>query len=620
MRLPKTGPVLVLLLSIAAMLSASTNVFAGDAERWGASLFGNLKYPADFKHFDYVNVDAPKGGELRYAAIGTFDSLNNYIVKGEQAAGLALIYDTLLEPSLDEPGAEYGLVAQSLSYPDDFSSVTFTLRPEARFNDGKPITTEDVIWSFQTLKKLNPFYAAYYHNVTKAEAVGPRKVHFTFAAKGNRELPQIIGQLPVLPKHYWTGKDAQGRMRDISRTTLDAPLGSGPYKIAQIVPGRTIVYERVKNYWAKDMPAKIGTANFDRIRFDYYGDPTIAFAAFKGDQVDFRVENSSKNWATAYNIPPVNDGRIKREQLRTANGAGMQSFAFNLRRDLFKDARVREAFNWAFDFEWQNKNLFYAQYTRRGSFFANSELASSGVPRGAELKLLEPFKAQLPPELFTAPYVNPKTDGSGNNRANLRRAAELLDQAGCTAKSGARVNAKTGAPLAVEFLLADPMFERVAAPYKQSLERLGIKVTIRTVDAAQYQNRVDNRDFDIVVASFGESLSPGNEQREFWGCEASKRIGSRNLIGICDPVVEKLVDAVIFAKSRDELLAATHALDRVLLWRHYVVPQWYSPFDRVAYWARLAHPAPTPTYSIGFPDIWWYDAAGKAARKAPPAP
>lgn len=620
MRLPKTGPVLVLLLSVAAMLSASTNVFAGDAERWGASLFGNLKYPADFRHFDYVNVDAPKGGELRYAAIGTFDSLNNYIVKGEQAAGLSLIYDTLLEPSLDEPGTEYGLVARSLSYPDDFSSVTFTLRPEARFNDGKPITTEDVIWSFQTLKKLNPFYAAYYRNVTKAEADGPRKVHFTFASKGNRELPQIMGQLPVLPKHYWTGKDAKGRMRDISRTTLDAPLGSGPYKIAQIVPGRTIVYERVKNYWAKDLPAKIGTANFDRMRFDYYGDPTIAFEAFKGNQVDFRVENSSKNWATAYNIPPVRDGRIKREQLRTANGAGMQSFAFNLRRDLFKDARVREAFNWAFDFEWQNKNLFYAQYTRTNSFFANSELASSGVPRGAELKLLEPFKAQLPPELFTAPYANPKTDGSGNNRANLRRAAELLDQAGWTAKSGARVDAKTGAPLAVEFLLADPMFERVVGPYKQSLERLGIKVTLRTVDTTQYQNRVDNRDFDIVVASFGESLSPGNEQREFWGCEASKRVGSRNVIGICDPVVEKLVDAVIFAKSRDELLTATHALDRVLLWRHYVVPQWYSPFDRVAYWARLAHPVPTPTYSTGFPDIWWYDAAGKAARKAPSAP
>ncbi|MDR3500054.1 MAG: extracellular solute-binding protein [Parvibaculum sp.] len=622
MRLPKTGPVLALLLTIAAILAADTSAVADEAgvERHGASLFGNLKYPPDFKHFDYVNVNAPKGGELRYAAIGTFDSLNGFIVKGSQAAGLSLIYDTLLESSLDEPSSEYGLVAQSLSYPADYSSVTFTLRPEARFNDGTPITAEDVIWSFQSLKKLNPFYSAYYHNVTKAEAMGAHKVRFSFATRGNRELPQIMGQLPVLPKHYWTGKDAAGRARDISRTTLDAPLGSGPYRIAQVVPGRTIVYERVKDYWARNLPAKIGTANFDRMRFDYFGDPTIAFEAFKGDQVDFRLENSSKNWAISYDIPPVKDGRIVREMLPKANGAGMQSFAFNLRRDLFKDERVREAFNWAFDFEWQNKNLFYGQYTRTGSFFANSELASSGVPGGAELKLLVPFKTQLPPELFTTPYKNPSTDGSGNNRANLRRAAELLDAAGWTAKSGMRVDAKTGKPLAVEFLLADPMFERVVGPYKQSLERLGIKVTLRTVDSAQYQNRVDNRDFDIIVASFPESLSPGNEQRDFWGCDAAKTSGSRNVIGICDPVVEKLVDAVIFAKSRDELLTATHALDRVLLWRHYVVPQWYLPYERVAYWARLAHPKPTPTYSIGFPDIWWYDAEGKAARKASTAP
>jgi microcin C transport system substrate-binding protein len=622
MRLPKTGPVLALLLTIAAILAADTSAIADEAgvERHGASLFGNLKYPPDFKHFDYVNINAPKGGELRYAAIGTFDSLNGFIVKGSQAAGLSLIYDTLLESSLDEPSSEYGLVAQSLSYPADYSSVTFTLRPEARFNDGKPITAEDVIWSFQSLKKLNPFYSAYYHNVTKAEAIGAHKVRFSFATRGNRELPQIMGQLPVLPKHYWTGKDAAGRARDISRTTLDAPLGSGPYRIAQVVPGRTIVYERVKDYWARNLPAKIGTANFDRMRFDYFGDPTIAFEAFKGDQVDFRLENSSKNWAISYDIPPVKDGRIVREMLPKANGAGMQSFAFNLRRDLFKDERVREAFNWAFDFEWQNKNLFYGQYTRTGSFFANSELASSGVPGGAELKLLEPFKTQLPLELFTTPYKNPSTDGSGNNRGNLRRAAELLDAAGWTAKSGMRVDAKTGKPLAVEFLLADPMFERVVGPYKQSLERLGIKVTLRTVDSAQYQNRVDNRDFDIIVASFPESLSPGNEQRDFWGCDAAKTSGSRNVIGICDPVVEKLVDAVIFAKSRDELLTATHALDRVLLWRHYVVPQWYLPYERVAYWARLAHPRPTPTYSIGFPDIWWYDAEGKAARKASTAP
>jgi microcin C transport system substrate-binding protein len=608
-----------LFVSALAVVSLAGPVQAAEAERHGASLFGDLKYPEGFKRFDYVNPDAPKGGELRYAALGTFDSLNPFIVKGQVAAGAAMIYDTLLEPSLDEPGAEYGLIAKSLSYPDDFSSVTFTLRKEARFNDGKTVTAADVIWSFETLKKLNPFYAAYYHNVTKAEALGPDKVRFSFSMKGNRELPQIVGQLPVLPKHYWAGKGAGGKARDISQTTLEAPLGSGPYRIARIVPGRTIVYERVKDYWAKDLPVKIGTANFGTMRFDYYGDPTVAFEAFKGDQVDLRLENSAKNWATGYNIPAVKDGRIVLEKLRTQNGAGMQSFAFNLRRDIFKDERVREAFNWAFDFEWQNKTLFYGQYTRTGSYFENTELAARGVPSGEELEMLEPFRKELPAALFTTPYTNPKTDGSGNNRQNLRKAGELLDAAGWKIVDGKRADAK-GNPLAVEFLLADPMFERVVAPYKQSLERLGIKVTLRTVDAAQYQNRVDNRDFDIVVQSFPQSLSPGNEQRDFWGCAAAKEPGSRNVIGICDPAVEKLVDRVIFAKSRAELLAATHALDRVLLWRHYVVPQWYSPFDRVAYWARLAHPKPTPTYSIGFPDIWWFDASGKAAKKAPTKP
>ncbi|HUD51094.1 extracellular solute-binding protein [Parvibaculum sp.] len=617
MTFSKAGFALALMVSIAGAAGISSAARA-DAERHGASLFGDLKYGPDFKHFDYVNPQAPKGGTLRYAALGTFDSLNAFIVKGEQAAALTLVYDTLLEPSLDEPGAEYGLVAESLSYPDDFSSVTFTLRKEARFQDGKPITLEDVIWSFETLKKLHPFYAAYYRNIEKAEKVGADKVRFVFSVKGNRELPQITGQLPVLPKHYWTGKDAKGRPRDISQTTLEAPIGSGPYRIAQVVPGRSIVYERVKDYWAKDLPAKVGTNNFDRLRFDYYGDPTVAFQAFKADQVDFRIESSAKSWATGYDFPAIRDGRVKREQIRTHNPSGMQGFAFNLRRDVFKDERVREAFDWALDFEWQNKNIFSGQYARTDSYFANSELASNGVPQGLELDMLKPFEKDLPPALFTTPYSNPKTDGSGNNRANLRHAAELLDAAGWKIVNGQRV--KDGKQLSVEFLLADPQFERIVAPYKQSLDKLGIKTALRTVDTAQYQNRVDNRDFDIIVSSFPQSLSPGNEQREFWGCEAATRVGSRNVIGICDPVVEKLIDRVIFAKSRAELVAATHALDRVLLWRHYVVPQWYSPFTRVAYWARLAHPKAMPDYAIGFPDIWWYDASGKAAGKAPQTP
>ena len=490
---------------------AATQAQSAETVRHGVSLFGSLKYAPDFKHFDYVNVDAPKGGMVRVGAIGSYDSLNNFIVRGDSAAGLNLIYDTLMVPSLDEAGSEYGLIAKSVSYPEDYSSVTFNLRDNARFHDGKPITTGDVIWSFETLKKINPFYSAYYRNVAKVEATGPHQVRFTFSISGNRELPQIMGQLPVLPKHFWTAKDASDQARDISQTTLAIPLGSGPYKIEKMDTGRSITYVRVKDYWGKDLPAKVGSDNFDEIRFDYYGDPTIAFEAFKGDRVDFRRENSSKNWATGYDVPPVKDGRILREKLRTQNGQGMQAFAFNMRRDIFKDARVREAFNWAFDFQWENKNLFYGQYTRTDSYFVNTELASSGVPEGAELKLLEPFRADLPPALFTVPYSNPSTDGSGNNRQNLREASKLLGEAGWKTVDGVRVNAE-GKPLEVEFLLSDPTFERVVAPYRQSLERLGIKVTLRTVDSAQYQNRVDNRDFDIIVQSFGQSLSPGNEQ------------------------------------------------------------------------------------------------------------
>ena len=602
-----------LVLAVVGLMVTSNLPACSDEARHGVSLFGTPKYPAGFKHFDYVNPQAPKGGMLRYAVVGSFDSLNSYIVTGQAAAGLNFIYDTLLESSLDEAGSEYGLIAESISYPDDFSSVTFTLRKAARFNDGKPVTADDVVWSFETLKKLNPFYSAYYKNVSKAEALSPDKVRFTFSMKGNRELPLIMGQLPVLPKHYWLAKDAKGNTRDISKTTLEAPVGSGPYRVGEVKPGNSITYERVKNYWGKDLAVNIGTDNFDRLRFDYYRDPEVALVAFTGDRADVNVESSAKNWATRYNIPPVKDGRIKLEKLRTKNSDGMQGFVFNIRRDVFKDERIREAFNYAFDFEWANKTLFYGQYTRNDSFFVNSELASSGVPTGDELKLLEPFRAELPSALFSGAYKNPLTDGSGNNRGNLAEAGKLLDAAGWKIVNGKRIDAK-GNVMTIEFLLNNPIFERIVAPYQQSLERLGIKSIVRTVDSAQYQTRVDTRDFDIIVQSFGQSLSPGNEQRDFWGCDAAKRNGSRNVIGICDPAVEALIDKVIFAKSRKDLVTATHALDRVLLWKHYVVPQWYSPFERVAYWTRVAHPEPTPDFSIGFPDIWWYrpDAKGPA--------
>lgn len=599
---------LALLLMLAGLVSGGLTFSARAAdtvEHHGLSLFGDLKYKPGFKHFDYVNPKAPKGGILRMPAIGSFDNLNLFIVKGEPAGGVDMIYDRLLATNLDEPGSEYGLVAESVSYPPDYSAVTFTLRKEARFHDGKPITPEDVIWTFEKVKASHPFYNAYYANVLRAEKISANKVRFVFSGPGNRELPQIVGQLPVLPKHYWTGKDKNGKARDFSQTTLEAPLGSGPYRIAQIVPGRTLVLERVKDYWAKDLPVNVGINNFDTLRYEYFKTPVTAFQAFTSGQVDWWIESSAKQWATAYDIPPVKDGRIIRQIVERKTPAAMQGFAFNLRHAKFKDPRVREAFNWAMDFEWQNKNLFYGQYKRTGSYFANSELAATGIPQGAELALLKPFEKDLPAALFTAPYKNPVTDGSGNNRANLRKASELLREAGWTIQNGKLTNAK-GEVFQVEFLLDSEQFQRVVAPYKQSLERLGIQVSLRVLDndSAQYQNRLDNRQFDIIVGSFGQSLSPGNEQREFWGCDASKRVGSRNVAGICDKVVEALIDKIIFAKSREELLTATHALDRVLLWRFYMVPHWNSPI-RMAYWRGLAQPETPPPYAIGFPDVWW---------------
>lgn len=581
--------------------------------RHGSSLFAELKYGPDFKHFDYVNPEAPKGGLLRYGVFGSFDSLNGFIVKGQAAAGIALLYDTLMSPSLDEAASEYGLVAESVRHPKDYSSVIYTLRPQARWHDGEKITPEDVIWTFEALKKNHPFYNAYYANVVKAEKSAEHEVTFTFNQTGNRELPQIVGQLPVLPKHYWTGKTSTGAARNFAETTLEPPLGSGPYKVSNVQPGRSITYERVKDYWAKDLPVNIGANNFEKMRFEYYRDMTVALEALKGDRVDLRIENSAKNWATEYDIPPVKRGDLKKEEVPSLNPQGMQAFVFNIRREKFKDSRVREAFNWAFDFEWMNKTLFYGQYTRTGSYFANSELAATGLPEGQELSLLRKFENELPPEIFTEPYRNPSTDGSGNNRANLRKAAALLKEAGWAVKDGKLTNGK-GEIMTVEFLLDQPTFERVIAPFQQSLDKLGIQSTLRTVDTSQYQNRTDNRDFDIIVETFGQSLSPGNEQREFWGCEAAKAPGSRNSIGICDPIVEELIDRVIYADSRAELIAASKALDRVLLAGHYVVPQWYSPNTRVAYWSRLKHPGKMPPYSIGFPTIWWMDSSAPAPK------
>jgi microcin C transport system substrate-binding protein len=576
--------------------------------RHAVSLIGTPKYPADFQHFDYVNPDAPKGGLVRMADIGSFDSLNPILYRGESAAGLGLIYETLMQDSLEEPSTSYGLIAEWASYPPDFSSVTFKLRDEARWQDGTPIAPEDVVYSLEINKAANPRMGLYYKNVAKAEATGPNQVTFTFDVKGNRELPMIMGQLTILPKHYWTGKDANGNQRDPLKTTLEPPLGSGPYRIKQMTPGRTISYERVADYWGKDLPVNRGQWNFDTIRFDYYRDETVAFEGFKAGNLDYWQEASSKNWATAYDFAAVRDGLIKRQEVETERSQPMQCFVFNVRRPQFQDRRVRKAFALAFDFEWANKNLFFGQYARVGSYFQGTELAApADLPQGRELEILNEVKDQVPPEVFTAVHTNPANNSPDDLRGNLRKAVQLLKEAGYEVKDGVLIDTKTGKQLTVEFLLVSPLFERIVQPYIANLQRLGIKATLRMVDSAQYTRRLNVFDYDIVVGNFAQSDSPGNEQRDFWGSEAAGREGSQNLIGIKDPTIDKLVDHVIFAKNREELVAATHALDRVLLWNDFVVPQWFSPKVRIAYWNRYGQPAKLPGLTPGFMQVWWLD-------------
>ncbi|XSG81604.1 MAG: extracellular solute-binding protein [Methyloligella sp. ZOD6] len=587
---------------------------AEDVHDHAISLIGEPKYPADFSHFDYVNPDAPKGGRVRMAAIGGFDSLNPVLYKGASAAGLGLIYESLTASSLDEESTAYGQIAEWISHPDDYSSVTFKLRDGAKWHDGKPITVEDVIYSLEVNKEANPQLGLYYKNVKSAEKTGDRQVTFTFDSKNNRELPFIMGQLTILPKHWWTGKDANGNQRDPLKTTMEPPLGSGPYKIKKVVPGRSISFERVDDYWGKDLPINKGQYNYDTIRFDYYRDQTVAFEAFKAGSLDYHTESSAKNWATAYDFEAVKKGWIVKQEVPVGTAAPMQSFVFNLRRDKFDDVRVRRAFNLAFDFEWSNKNLFFGQYERVGSYFENTELAApKTLPEGRELEILEEVKEDVPPEVFTQVHENPTTEGKGGLRGNLRKAVKLLNEAGWKVKNGVLTNEKTGEKMQVEFLLVSPLFERIVQPYLRNLEKLGIKGTVRLVDSAQYTRRLQNFNYDIIVNSFAQSRSPGNEQRYYWGSEAADREGSQNLIGIKDPAIDKLIDKVIFAKDRDELIAATHALDRVLLWNDFVVPHWYSPVVRIAYWNRYTQPETLPELTPGFLQVWWYDKE-KAAK------
>jgi microcin C transport system substrate-binding protein len=584
--------------------------------RHGVSLFGELKYPPGFKQFDYVNATAPKGGAVREIAVGTFDNFNVVVagVKGALATGVTIICDTLLVPAFDEVSTEYGLLAEAVSFPDDFSFATYRLRAQAKWHDGKPVTAEDVIFSFNAFKQHSPQFAAYNRHVVKVEKTADREITFTFDAPGNRELPQIVGQLLVLPRHWWEGADNNGNKRDIGATTLEPPLGCGAYRIKEFSPGRNVVYERVKDYWGKDLNVNVGRDNFGELRFEYFRDTTVALEAFKADTVDWRTENSAKNWATAYDFPAVKDRRVILEEFPINSQGVMQAFAFNIRRAKFQDPRIRRAFNYAFDFEEMNKQIFFSQYQRIASYFQGTELASSGLPEGRELEILEAVRDKVPPEVFNTVYSNPVGGDPQAVRANLREAVRLFKEAGYEVRDGKLVSTKTGEPYAVEFLAEDPSFERVFLFYKPSLDRLGVTVTVRTVDDAQYENRLRSWDFDIITHSWGESLSPGNEQRGYWGSQAADQAGSLNVIGIKNPAIDAMIDQVIFAKSRADLVAATHALDRVLLWYHYVVPQWTYGKVRSARWDRFGRPDPMPKYGASaFPTVWWWDA-DKAAK------
>jgi microcin C transport system substrate-binding protein len=569
----------------------------------GFAMHGAPKYPADAGPPDYLNPDAPKGGSVRLGARGTFDSLHPFIIKSVPAAGITAIWDTLCWSSRDEASTEYGLIAETIEWPEDRSWTAFTLRPQARFHDGSPITVEDVIWTFDTLKaKGLPNYAFYYGDVLKAEKVGDRKVLFTFRDSTNKELPLIIGQLPVLPSKWWAS-------RDFEKVSLEIPLGSGAYKVDSFDVGRSISYRRVDDWWAKDLWMNRGRNNFDVMRYEYYRDVTVQFEAFKAGDIDIRQENIARNWATAYDIPAVRDGRIQRAEIPHELPTGMQCFAFNTRRDFFKDRRVREAIGTMFDFAWTNKNLFYGMYKRNVSFFGNSELASSGLPTPAELKYLEPLRGKIPEEVFTKEFKLPESDGTGNVRDLARRALTLLKEAGWEVKDGKMTETKTGKKLAFEMLLNDASFERVVLPYKQNLERIGVDMTVRTIDTAQFKRREDEFDFDMMVEGFGQSLSPGNEQRDFWGSKAADTPGSRNTIGIKDAAIDNLVETLIGAPDRESLINATRALDRVLLWSHFVVPNWHSNTAYVAYWNRFARPAKSARYAPVAFDTWWIDEA-----------
>ena len=569
----------------------------------GIAMHGDLKYKKDFNHFEYSNPNAPKGGKIKLSSIGTFDNLNPYILKGVPAWQSAYLFETLMKSSFDEPFSQYGLLAEGVKVPKDRSWVSFKLRDNAMFSDGSSVRPEDVIFSFNILmKKGHPLYKTYYGQVDTVKKIGKNEVKFFFKGERNPELPLIIGyQLPIFSEKYWEN-------RDFSKTTLEPPLGSGPYLINNIKPGRSITLRKNSAYWGDNLNINKGRYNFEEIHTDYYRDETVALEAFKSGAYDFKQENSSKNWATAYNFEAADKGQVIVEEIKYHRPSGMQGFAFNTRKTIFKDRMVRKALSYAFDFEWSNRNLFYGAYTRTKSFFDNSELSSQRLPDNKELKILKDYKGKIPDEIFNTVFTPPNTESEENGlRKNLRVARRILKNSGWIIQDGILTNRETGETMNFEILLRSPLFERIVLPMKRNLAKLGVMVSIRTVqDDSQYIRRLENFDFDMVVTNYGSIISPGNEQKNYWSSQTADQAGSPNIIGVKNPVIDEIIEKLISANSREELVTFTRILDRILLFNHYLIPQFHIGHYRVAYWNKLSKPAISPKYDLGF-DFWWFD-------------
>ncbi|MHB2266621.1 extracellular solute-binding protein [Aliihoeflea sp. PC F10.4] len=582
----------------------------GGEWRTTSSLITTEEPAEEFTRYPYVNPDAPKGGTMNSSTFGTFDSFNPFIVRGTPAAGFSqfggLLWDTLMQQSTDEAGTSHGLIADAFKYPDDYSSATYRIDQRARWHDGEPITAEDVVWSFEKLKEISPLYNRYYANVTGAVALNDHEVEFTFDQTGNRELPHIMGDLTVLPKHWWEGENARGQQRNIANPTLEVPLGSGPYKISSFEAGSNIVWERVEDYWGAELPVNVGRNNFDRMTFTYFQDDNAQFLAFtRGGFQDARRELSTRRWATEYNFPAFERGDVVKREFEAGGIQQMQAFVFNMRHERFQDRRVREALTYAYNFEEQNRLQFYDLNERTSSYFQHSELASSGLPEGEELAILEEYRNQLPPELFTDAFTLPVFDTPQATRNNLREAVRLFDEAGWAIRDGRMVNKENGQQFRIEFLGGSPTAEVITGGFIDNLRRIGIDATLRIVDTSQYVQRAQNFEFDAITDGFPQSESPGNEQRDYWSSQAADAPGSRNSPGIKDPVVDALIDRIIFAADRKDLVAATRALDRVLLWNYYTIPQYYQPTMRYAIWNKFGIPDQQPAYAGIDTQSWW---------------